>query len=238
MKKQNGEKALAAAAGISVPLLRYYRARGIGNDAEESAAAVELRQAEILRGAGFSAEAAARILHSEDCLAKETEALLPRVRRTSALFGFLKAHAQDPLPLFCAGLAALPRESNEKTENARKKQQKQARLGFFLFLLCAALFLSSDVLAILGDGQWWQLISHAVCFALLFLAGEWAKYLLAAVNVSQAALLLWSVLYFVSKGQGDAVLLLALRAAVLLCGAVWFAFGKSWSAFFYRMQHR
>ena len=53
MKKQNGEKALAAAAGISVPLLRYYRARGIGNDAEESAAAVELRQAEILRGAGF-----------------------------------------------------------------------------------------------------------------------------------------------------------------------------------------
>ena len=58
------------------------------------------------RGAGFSAEAAARILHSEDCLAKETEALLPRVRRTSVLFGFLKAHAQDPLPLFCAGLAA------------------------------------------------------------------------------------------------------------------------------------
>ena len=163
---------------------------------------------------------------------------MPRVRRTSVLFGFLKAHAQDPLPLFCAGLAALPRESNEKTENARKKQQKQARLGFFLFLLCAALFLGSDVLAILGDGQWWQLISHAVCFALLFLAGEWAKYLLAAVNVSQAALLLWSVLYFVSKGQGGAVLLLALRAAVLLCGAVWFAFGKSWSAFFYRMQHR
>ena len=55
MKKQNGEKALAAAAGISVPLLRYYRARGIGNDAEESAAAEALRQAEILRGAGFSA---------------------------------------------------------------------------------------------------------------------------------------------------------------------------------------
>ena len=36
MKKKNGEKALAAAAGISVPLLRYYRARGIGNDAEEA----------------------------------------------------------------------------------------------------------------------------------------------------------------------------------------------------------
>ena len=193
MKKKNGEKALAAAAGISVPLLRYYRARGIGNDAEESAAAEALRQAEILRGAGFSAEAAARILHGEDCLAKETEALLPRVRRTSALSVFLRTHAQDPLPLFCAGLAALPPESSEKTENARKKQQKQARLGFFL---------------------------------------------LAAVNVSQAALLLWSVLYFVSQGQGGAVLLLALRAAVLLCGAVWFAFGKSWSAFFYRMQHR
>ena len=66
MKKKNGEKALAVAAGISVPLLRYYRARGIGNDAEESAAAEALRQAEILRGAGFSAEAAARILHSEE----------------------------------------------------------------------------------------------------------------------------------------------------------------------------